>query len=52
MVYFQIKCRERMSIHWLIDSQRDIGPGVSEGEIEGGVDSEGRELDVEEEERM
>ncbi len=26
--------------------------GVSEGEIEGGVDSEGRELGVEEEERM
>jgi hypothetical protein len=52
MVYFQIKCRERMSIPWLIDSQRDIGPGVSGGEIEGGVDSKGRELDVEEEERM
>jgi hypothetical protein len=31
-----------MSIPWLIDSRRDIGPGVSEGEIEGGADFEGR----------
>jgi hypothetical protein len=39
-----------MSIPWLIDSRRDIGPGASEVEIEGGVDSKGRELGVEEEE--
>jgi hypothetical protein len=27
MVHFQIKGRERRSIPWLIDSQRDIGRG-------------------------
>jgi hypothetical protein len=55
MVHFQIKGRERRSIPWLIDSQRDIGRGgggASEGEIKGGAYSEGRELGVEEEEIM
>jgi hypothetical protein len=46
-VHFQIKGRER-SIPWLIDSRRDIEPGASEGEIEGGADFEGREIGVEE----
>jgi hypothetical protein len=37
MLHFQIKGRERRSIHWLIDSQRDIGPGALEVEIKGDV---------------
>jgi hypothetical protein len=51
-VHFQINGTERRSITWLINSQRDIGLGASEGEIKRGVDFESRELSVEEEERM
>jgi hypothetical protein len=29
-MHFQIKGREQRSIHWLIDSRRDIGPGKGE----------------------
>jgi hypothetical protein len=51
-VHFQIKGRERRSVPWLIDSWRDIGSGASEGETEGGADFKGREVGVEEEERI
>jgi hypothetical protein len=53
-VHFQIKGREWRTILWLINSRIDIGlgGGASEGEIEGGEDSKGRELGVEEKERI
>jgi hypothetical protein len=35
-MHFQIKGREQRSIPWLIDSRRDVEPGVSEGEIKEG----------------
>jgi hypothetical protein len=49
IVHFQINGTERRSIHWLIDSWRDIG---RRGRGSEGANFEGRELDVEEEERM
>jgi hypothetical protein len=51
IVHFQINGTERRSIHWLIDSWRDIGRR-GEGEIKGGANFKGRELGVEEEERI
>jgi hypothetical protein len=52
MMHFQIKCRKWSSIHWLINSRRDIELGASEGKIERGMDFKGREIGVEKEDRM